>query len=102
MFFYSPSVKQVLDRKGKPWRATVYYKDPITKKAKQKTKMLPEAKGKKDATRLARIWMEELNQTVKTMPPAEQNNTIAETAKTKINFLINKLLFYLFIILCQA
>ena len=81
MLYYSPSVKQVKDRKGKPWRATVYYKDPLTEKIKQKTKMLPEAKGKKDAERLARLWLEELNKIVINLPPAEQTKTVDEIVK---------------------
>lgn len=47
MYYYNPTVKQCLDRKGKPWRASIDYKDPTTGKRKQKTKMLPNAKGKK-------------------------------------------------------
>ena len=79
--YYSPSVKQRKDRKGKPWRATVYYKDPATNKTKQKSKMLPEATGKKDAQRLAREWMDELNKAVENLPQAEQLLTVAEAVK---------------------
>ena len=81
MNYYSPSVKQCLKRKGKPWRATVYYKDPETQKAKQKTKMLPDAKGKREAERMAREWMEELNKIVINMPQTEQNKTVEEIVK---------------------
>lgn len=82
MIYYSPSVKQCLKRKGKPWRATIYYKDAITQKVKQKTKMLPEAKGKKEAERMAREWMDELNNPVVELPPqAEPELTVAETVK---------------------
>ena len=82
MNYYSPSVKQCLDRKGKPWRATVYYNDPITHKKKQKTKMLPEAKGKREAQRLAQKWMEELNDAAKNIAPAEQGKTVREIIQT--------------------
>ena len=81
MYYYSPSVKQCKNRTGKPWRATVYYVDPVTQTKKQKTKMLPEAKGKKDAERLARLWMDELNNVVKDLPPAERTLTVAEIVK---------------------
>ena len=81
MYYYSPSVKRCLDRKGKPWRATVYYKDPITQKVKQKTKVLPEAKGKKEAEKMARLWMDDLNKIVKNLPAAEQLLTVVEIVK---------------------
>ena len=81
MYYYSPSVKQRKDRKGKPWRATVYFKDPITNKTRQKSKMLPEATGKKEAQKMARLWMDELNNVIKDMPPAEQYLTVAEIVK---------------------
>lgn len=81
MYYYSPSVKQMKERKGKPWRATVYYKDPITKKTKQKTKVLPTAKGKKEAEKMARAWMDELNNNVKNLPTTEHGQTITEVIK---------------------
>ena len=77
MFYYTPSVKQCYTTKGKPWRATVYYKDPITQEVKQKTKMLPEAKGKKEAQKMAKAWLDELN-AVDSVAPAEQGKTIQE------------------------
>lgn len=86
MYYYSPSVKQCKDRKGKPWRATIYYKDPVTKEARQKTKMLREAKGKKEAENMARIWMDELNNIVKDLPPAEQHLTVSEIVEKYENY----------------
>lgn len=80
VYYYSPSVKQCKNRTGKPWRATVYYVDPVTQTKKQKTKMLPDAKGKREAERLARLWMDELNNVVKDLPPAERTLTVAESA----------------------
>ncbi len=78
MYYYNPTVKQCLDRKGRPWRASLDYKDPITGKRRQKSKMLRDAKGKKDAQRQADEWLAELNDAVKTMAPAEQGKTISE------------------------
>ena len=86
MFYYSPSVKQCKDRKGKPWRATVYYKDPITGKAKQKTKIMSGAKGKKDASKQADEWLRELNNSVKEITQAESSKTIRETVEEYENF----------------
>ena len=81
MLYYNPNVKQCKNTKGKPWRASVDYRDPVTRKRRQKTKMLREAKGKKDAERLAREWMDELNKAVENLPPVEQLLTVAEAVK---------------------
>lgn len=51
---------QQLNRKGKPWQARAKYKD-IYGKWKEVSKMLPEAKGKKKAQRMAKEWFEQLN-----------------------------------------
>ena len=61
MFYYSPSVKQCHNLKGKPWRAVVYYTDPITKMKRQKSKTLRGANGKREALKMAREWMDEIN-----------------------------------------
>lgn len=85
MYYYSPSVKQIKDRKGKPWRATVYYIDPLTEKKKQKTIMLREATGKKDAMRLAQKWCDDLNEEKEKeneeTQPLEKHMTVEEAIK---------------------
>lgn len=78
MLYYSPSVKQCLDRKGKPWRATVYYVDATTNQKKQKTKMLKGASGKRDAQRMARIWLDELNAKAEQKANADKGKTVSE------------------------
>lgn len=78
MYYYNPTVKQCQDRKGKPWRASIDYKDPVTGKRKQKTKMLPTAKGKKEAKKLADDWLDEMNNAVESMAPAELGKTLKE------------------------
>ena len=83
MYYFSPSVKQQKDRKGKPWRATIYYIDPVTNKRKQKTKSLPTAKGKKDAQRMADEWMDELNKSIEEMPPQVDKGLTVEETITK-------------------
>ena len=82
MFYYNPTVKQIADRKGKPWRASIDYKDPVTGKRRQKSKMLPDAKGKKDAKRLADEWMNELNNAVQSTAPAELGKTVKEMVQS--------------------
>ncbi len=88
MYYFSPSVKQCLDRKGKPWRATVYYKDPETGKSKQKTKVLKDAKGKKEAEKMARLWMDELNNqnAGKAANPEKWDKTVDEVIKEYEDF----------------
>ena len=86
MYYYNPTVKQCLDRKGKPWRASIDYKDPVTGKRKQKTKMLPSAKGKKEAKKLADEWLTELNNAVKSIAPAEQGKTLEEMIERFENY----------------
>ncbi len=78
MFYRNPSVRQALDRKGKPWRAIIEYTDPVTGKRKQKIKALPTAKGKKEAKKLADEWLAEMNNSVQSMAPVEQGKTIRE------------------------
>ena len=53
MKFTTVSVRQ-LDRKGKPWQARATYYD-VYGKRKEVAKMLPEAKGKREAQKIAKI-----------------------------------------------
>ena len=68
MKYTAVSVRQ-LDRKGKPWQARAKYKD-VYGKWKEVSKMLPEAKGKKEATRMAKEWLDQLNAEADLMPNA--------------------------------
>ena len=60
MFYTSYSVKQAKHLKGKPWRAILEYRDSAGKRH-QTSKMVREAKGKREADRLAKIWFDEMN-----------------------------------------
>ena len=51
MKYTAVSVRQ-LDRKGNPWQARAKYKD-VYGNWKEVSKMLPDAKGKKEANRMA-------------------------------------------------
>ena len=51
MKYTAVSVRQ-LNRKGRPWQARAKYKD-VFGKWKEVSKILPEAKGKRDAQRMA-------------------------------------------------
>lgn len=76
MKYTAVSVRQ-LDRKGKPWQARAKYKD-VYGKWKEISKMLPEAKGKKEANRIAKEWLDKLNAEADLMPTASKAKTIDE------------------------
>lgn len=78
MRYTSASAHQLKKRKGQPWQARLKYKD-ATGKWKETTKMLPDAKGKKDAERLAKEWMDELNNTAAKIPSTPQRRRERET-----------------------
>ena len=62
-------------RKGKPWQARAKYKDALGK-WKEVSKMLPDAKGKKDAERIANKWLDELNAEADLMPNMSKAQTV--------------------------
>ena len=79
MKYTAVSVRQ-LDRKGKPWQARAKYKD-VYGKWKEVSKMLPEAKGKKEAMRIAKEWLDQLNAEADLMPNAGKAKTVDEIYK---------------------
>lgn len=79
MKYTAVSVRQ-LDRKGKPWQARAKYKD-VYGKWKEVSKMLPDAKGKKEANRMAKEWLEQLNAEADLMPNAGKAKTVDEIYK---------------------
>ena len=81
MKYTTVSVHQ-LNRRGKPWQARAKYKD-ANGEWKDISKMLPEAKGKgkKEAERIAKEWLAELNAQADVMPNAGQVKTVDEVYK---------------------
>lgn len=79
MKYTAVSVRQ-LNRKGRPWQARAKYKD-VFGKWKEVSKMLPEAKGKRDAQRMANEWLDALNAQADLMPNAGKISTVDETFK---------------------
>jgi integrase len=77
MKYTSVYVNQLVDRKYKPWQARAKYKD-ANGRWKETSKMLPEAKGKREAMRMAKAWMDELNAEADVMPSAEKAKTFHE------------------------
>lgn len=84
MKYSAVSVRQ-LNRKGKPWQARAKYKD-VFGKWKETAKMLPEAKGKKDALRIAKEWLDKLNAEADLMPNAGTANTLDKTYKDYLKY----------------
>ena len=79
MKYTAVSVRQ-LDRKGKPWQARAKYKY-VYGKWKEVSKMLPDAKGKKEANKMAKEWLEQLNAEADLMPNAGKAKTVDEIYK---------------------
>lgn len=75
MKYTTVSVHQMSKRKGKPWQARAKYKDALGK-WKEVSKMLPDAKGKKDAERIANKWLDELNAEADLMPNMSKAQTV--------------------------
>ncbi|NMP37467.1 MAG: site-specific integrase [Clostridiales bacterium] len=88
MKYTSVSVHQLSKRTGKPWQARAKYKD-IYGNWRETSVMLPNAKGKKEAQKMAEEWMKELNATADLMPNAEKDNTLDKTYKEYLKFQLN-------------
>ena len=73
-------VQQLKARKGKPWQARAKYKD-VYGKWKEVSKMLPEAKGVREARRMANEWLDELNAQADLMPNAGKKQTVDKVYK---------------------
>ena len=74
MKYTTVSVRQI-NRPGKPWQARAKYKD-VYGKWKELSIMLPDAKGKKDASRLAKEWLDKINAEADLMPNAGKAHTV--------------------------
>ena len=79
MKYSSVSVKQNKNRNNK-WQATAKYKD-VYGKWKETSKMLPEAKGIREARRMADEWIDKLNAEADLMPNAGKAKTVDEIYK---------------------
>jgi integrase len=86
MRYTSFSVRQVSNRKGKPWQARLNYKDPITNKYKQLSKYLDNCSGKREAQQLARQWMDQMNNQSDSPIDNEKKETIDEVVAHYIDY----------------
>ncbi len=82
---YSSYTTRLLKRKqGSIWQARLKYKDPITNQWKETSKMLPEAKGKREANKMALEWFNEMNEAA-----LQTKSFILKNQKTENNLLIS-------------
>lgn len=81
-------VKQLENRKGKPWQARAKYKD-VNGKWKETSKMLTAAKGKREATKMAKEWLDALNAQADAMPNATREKTFDEVFTDYLNHQLN-------------
>ena len=86
MKYQSYNVVQLQKRKGKPWQARLKYKDGVTGKWREVTKMLPEAKGKREATKLAKVWFDEMNQAAENSPNIAADKTVEDMYNQFLEF----------------
>ena len=73
-------INQLTERKNKPWQARAKYKD-VNGKWKEISKVLPGAKGKREAKRMADEWLAQINAEADLMPSAGRERTIDEVYK---------------------
>lgn len=71
-------VKQLENRKGKPWQARAKYKD-VYGKWKEVSKMMTGANGVREAKRMANEWLNVLNAEADLMPNMSKAKTVDET-----------------------
>lgn len=88
MKYTAVSVRQLERRKGKPWQARAKYKD-VFGKWKELSKMLPEAKGKKEAQRMANQWLADLNAEADLMPSASKASTVEKIFNEYLDYQLN-------------
>lgn len=81
MKYNNPSVHQEQRKSGKVWRGFVSYIDETTNKRRQRSIVLPEAKGKREALRLTKEWMDEINAAEEATPTVEHGKTVTETVE---------------------
>ena len=75
MKYTTVNVRQLENRKGKPWQARAKYKD-VFGKWKEVSKILTGAKGVRDAKRMANEWLDELNAQADLMPNVQREQTV--------------------------
>lgn len=89
MKYTSSHVQLKKRKKGTQWQARVKYKDTFGK-WQEVSKMLPDAKGKKEAERMAREWMDELNAQAELMPNPMDDKTVGKVYVEFIKYQLDR------------
>ena len=83
MKYSSYTVRQLTNREGKPWQARLKYKEG--NKWHETSKILKDAKGKREAQKLALEWFNSMNETAST-EPIVKDKTVEEVALAYIDY----------------
>lgn len=88
MYYKSSNARQLKRKKGKVWQARVKYKD-AQGEWKEKTKILRDCKGKKEAHKLAEEWKDELNAIAELSPTFDKEKTVKDVVESYMNYQLN-------------
>lgn len=89
MKYDSYNVQQLTKRKNKPWQARLKYKDALTGKWKEVSKMLPEVNGKREAMKAAKAWFNEMNEEAANSLTIDRDKTVAEMVEEYLLYQLN-------------
>lgn len=78
MKYLNYNVRQLENRKNKPWQARLKYKDPVTGEWKETTKILRGVNGKREAKKAAEAWFDEMNEAAANSLIIEMDKTVGE------------------------
>lgn len=78
MYYTTYNVQQLMKRKNKPWQARLKYKDEVTGKWKEISKILPEVNGKREAKKAAEQWFNEMNEAAANSTTIKRELTVGE------------------------
>ena len=86
MKYESFNVQQLEKRKNKPWQARLKYKDPISGKWKETSKILRGVNGKREAKKAAEAWFDEMNAAAANAPNIDIEKTVGDVVKEFIDY----------------
>lgn len=84
-YYYSGYPKQLKKRNAKPWQAILRYKD-ADGKVKTISKMLPDAKGKREAAKMTENWRREMNEAIELSPTFDKDKTVEEVVRDYMDY----------------
>lgn len=85
MKYSSYQVRQIKKKKSLVWQARLRYKD-ADGKWKETSKVIPEAKGKREAQKLAEKWFDEMNAQAEQEPIGNKDKTVGEVVRAYLDY----------------